>query len=231
VEYGKRSLETGYCGQELKELIMDSCYRQLICLLERMLSKEQVEIVLNTKQRWCNNMWSSVYRDMYVVPGGVVSKHGTENARNPERWRWTVMKAGGGVRKQVARTGLLRRERAGWPHVPVREKLWLSDEPKRNVCNFVNDVCDDLIRQSLDHFRNTCCGDRIDLETSYKSDLPWDCATRFVDTCCYTRICCWSFKNNVYVCHLLQLGGLCSITLDVSCSGCCQSSQLSDIKT
>ncbi len=122
-------------------------------------------------------------------------------------------------------------ELAEWLHVPVREKLWLSDEPKRDVCNFVNDVCDDLIRQSLDHFRDTCYGDRIDLVTSYKFDLPRNITNRFVDTCCYLRICWWSFTNNVYVRHLLQSGGLCSITTDISCSGCCQSSQLSDIKT
>jgi hypothetical protein len=210
---------------------MDLYYRQLDCLLERILSKDQVEIVLIMKQRWYNNIWSRVHRDMYVALVGGASKHGMENARKPERWHCIVMKAVVGIRKQVVRSGLMRRERAGWLHVPVREKLWQSDEPKRNVCNFVNDVCDDLIRQSLVHFRDICCGDRIVLDTSYKSELPRDFTTRFVDMCCYTRICCIRFENNFYACYLLQMGSLCQITLDISYSGCCQTRQLSDIET
>ncbi len=122
----------------------------------------------------------------------------------------------------------MRRERAEGLHVPVREKLWISDEPKRDVRMFVNDVCDDLIRQSLDHFRDTCCGDRVDLVTSYKSDLPWNVTNRFVDKCCYVRICWWCLTNNVYVRYYLQL---CSIITNISCRGCCQLSQLSYIKT
>jgi hypothetical protein len=125
----------------------------------------------------------------------------------------------------------VRCERAVGLHVPVREKLWPSDEPKRDVRIFVNDVCDDLIRQILDHFRDTCCEGRLDLVTSYKSDLPWNITNRFVDTCCYVRIRWWRLTNNAYLCYYLQLGGLCLIITNISCRGCCQLSQLRYIKT
>ncbi len=82
---------------------MDSYYRRPICLLERMIN-EYIEIILNktgrlmiSDKKWGYKIiWGSVYRDMSVVLGGVVSRQGMENARMSERWRCTAMKAGGG---------------------------------------------------------------------------------------------------------------------------------------
>jgi hypothetical protein len=217
---------------------MDLYYTWLIILLERTLINGNIGKLLNKAcrliiryRKWRYKITCGrVYCDMSVVRGGVVSRRGIENARKSERWRCTAMKAGGGGGKQVTITGLVRRERAEGLHVPVREKLWLSDEPKRNVCNFVNDICDNLIRQSLDHFRDTCCGDRIAPVTSYIFDLPRNDTTRFVNTCCYLMTREWNFTNSVYVYQLLHLRGKRLIANAVRCSGCRQTSQLSDIK-
>ncbi len=83
---------------------MDSYYRRLICLLERIGINEYIEIIHNINGRlmisdkiWrCKIIWGSVFRDMSAVSMGVVSKQVIENARQPERWRCTTMKVGGG---------------------------------------------------------------------------------------------------------------------------------------
>jgi hypothetical protein len=132
-----------------------------------------------------------------------------------ERWRCKVEKGGGGGRKQVMRTGLVRCERVIRLHVPVLKELWLSDEPKRNVCIFVTVLCDVLKRRTMVHFRNTCCTGRSDLAKSGKSELRWSISNRFVYIRCCTRIHCQYLTKTEhrYFCRHTCL--LCLISIEV----------------
>ncbi len=120
-------------------------------------------------------------------------------------------------------------ERAVGLHVPVREELWPSDEPKRDVCIFVTDVRDVLKRQILDNFRDICCAGRLDLATSGKSELRWNITNRFVYPHCYPRLRWLCSTNIAYLCCCRQSGGLCLINIEC-CRGCCQLCQLRSIK-
>ncbi len=83
----------------------------------------------------------------------------------------------------------MRCERVTRLHVPVLKELWLSDEPKRNVCIFVTVECDILKRRTMVHFRYTCTC-RSDWAKSGNSELRWSISSRFVYIHFYTRMHC-----------------------------------------
>jgi hypothetical protein len=120
----------------------------------------------------------------------------------------------------------VRCERVIRLHVPVQEELWLSDEPKRDVCIFVTDVCDVLTRRIMDHFRNICCTGRSDPEKSGRSDLRWSITNRFVYLHCYPRLRWLCLTNIEYLRCRLQSWWLCLISIECCRSRCqlCQSS-------
>ncbi len=125
-----------------------------------------------------------------------------KNVIMPERWRCSIVAkvgGGGGGRKQVSRTGLVRGERVSRLHVPVREELWLSDEPERDVYIFVTVVREVVKRQTMDHFRNICCAGSLDLAKSGRTDLRWNITNRFVYLHCYLQSCWLSLTKFAYL--------------------------------
>jgi hypothetical protein len=216
---------------------MDSYYRRLIRLHVRVGLGGYKYIIVNimygqmTSDKVWNYVinWESVLYNVYIAMEGGEIEWGGKNVMMSERWRCTVEKGGGGGRKQVIRTGLVRCERVTGLHVPVREELWLSDEPKRDVCIFVTDVRDVLKRQIMDHFRNICCAGRLDLSKSGKSDLQWNITNRFVYLHCYPQAR-WLCSTNIeYLRCCRQSWWLCLTNIEC-CRVCRQLCQLISIK-
>jgi hypothetical protein len=112
------------------------------------------------------------------------------------------------------RTGLVRCERVIRLHVPVQKELWLSDEPKRDVCIFVTVLCDVLKRRIMDHFRNICCTGRSDLAKSGKSDLRWSITSRFVYIHCFPRLQCLYLTDIEHLRSRRQTWLLCLISIE-----------------